>query len=244
MRDSNFNHRIEALQQWVYKLQRRAGKDPAHLEKIFPDAFEELHIRLEELLEADKELRQQKEELIASQQVMEAERQHYQGLFDFAPDGYLVTNASGIKQEANRAAAALLSVPQGFLLGIPLIAFVAKGDCRAVLTQLTQLKKWERVQDWEVYLQPHKGTPFPSVITVAAVRGPQGRLIDLRWLIRDITEHKRMEEALRKAHNELEMRVQERTAELVKANEALHTEILGRKLMEGALGESEEQYRH
>lgn len=51
----------------------------------------------------------------------------------------------------------------------------------------------------------------------------------------DITERKRAEEALRRAHDELEIRVQERTAELAKANEALQAEIIERQRMEDHL---------
>ncbi len=57
------------------------------------------------------------------------------------------------------------------------------------------------------------------------------------------TERKRAEEALRKAHKELEQRVNERTAELVEANEQLNREIEDRKQAEEALRESEKRYR-
>jgi PAS domain S-box-containing protein len=52
---------------------------------------------------------------------------------------------------------------------------------------------------------------------------------------RDITEHKRLEEDLRKARDELDQRVQERTAELVHTNAALQEEIANRKQAEEAL---------
>jgi len=55
--------------------------------------------------------------------------------------------------------------------------------------------------------------------------------------------HKRVDEALQKAKNELEKRVQERTAELSKTNELLAAEIAERKRTEIALKESETKYR-
>ncbi len=59
----------------------------------------------------------------------------------------------------------------------------------------------------------------------------------------DVTERKRAEKALRKAHDELEIRVEDRTAELSKMNEQLQREIEERKEAEETLKASEERHR-
>jgi PAS domain S-box-containing protein len=60
----------------------------------------------------------------------------------------------------------------------------------------------------------------------------------------DITEQKRAVDDLKKAHEQLEQRVVERTAELSTANDQLRIEINERKQAEGALRESEEKFRN
>jgi PAS domain S-box-containing protein len=70
---------------------------------------------------------------------------------------------------------------------------------------------------------------------------PSVRGISVFW--RDVTEHMRAEEALRKARDELEVRVVERTAELQRSNSGLNAEIQERKRAEEALRESEGRLR-
>ncbi|MDH4137268.1 MAG: PAS domain-containing protein, partial [Anaerolineae bacterium] len=62
-------------------------------------------------------------------------------------------------------------------------------------------------------------------------------------VVREITELKQVEEVLREAHEELERRIEKRTAELAIANERLKREIEERKGAEEALRESEETAR-
>lgn len=59
----------------------------------------------------------------------------------------------------------------------------------------------------------------------------------------DISQRKQAEQALQRAHDELEARVAKRTLELRDINRQLNQELAERKAMEKALRESEEKYR-
>lgn len=76
-----------------------------------------------------------------------------------------------------------------------------------------------------------------------AIRDREGNLVGFQGTTIDISDRKRVEEALKKAYDELEMRVAERTAELADANEALLKEIAERRRIEDALRQSEEKFR-
>jgi PAS domain S-box-containing protein len=79
-----------------------------------------------------------------------------------------------------------------------------------------------------------------------------GQLWDTWWVPLDdrvylhyainVTERRRVEETLKRAHDEMEIRVEERTAELAKTIELLRNEITERRRVETALRESEDKY--
>ncbi|WP_143873973.1 PAS domain-containing sensor histidine kinase [Nostoc sp. 'Peltigera malacea cyanobiont' DB3992] len=139
----------------------------------------------EALRETLEELRQQNEELAIAREKAELKHQRYQDLFDLAPDAYLVTDVAGIIKEANYVAAALLSVRQKYLVGKPLILFIAELDRQTFMNQLANL---QQVRDWEVYLQPQTGTTFPARIKMVAMYDSQDQQIGWRWLLCDISE--------------------------------------------------------
>ncbi len=72
----------------------------------------------------------------------------------------------------------------------------------------------------EIVRTPASGELRYRQVNAGPVKDANGNIIGSISVVRDITEHKKAEEALRKAKDELELRVQERTAELLKAKEA------------------------
>jgi len=85
------------------------------------------------------------------------------------------------------------------------------------------------------------GAVFPVELSLSA--GQRGAEPFVLAVIRDITERKGAEEQLRKAHQELEQRVRDRTADLTAANQLLRQEMAERRRVEEALRESEELMR-
>jgi PAS domain S-box-containing protein len=161
------------------------------------DVLEAFAISLEELRVTTEELEQQNQELLAAQGGLHAIQRRYHDLFEFAPDGYLVTDAHGVISEANQAALHLLAVPRASLAGKPLVLFIGPGDRDRFHIYLDRVVQkggagTEGVE-WEMSVQPRRGPAFPAALTVSPVR-EDGKLAGLRWLVRDISASKRAEE--------------------------------------------------
>lgn len=200
----SFEQQIEALQQQLDSLEQSDERNTQSLQ--LTEAKETLSQTREELQVAIEELKAQNEELSAANQSIEVERQRYRELFEFAPNGYLVTNCNGVIQEANHTAATLLNIEQKSLLGKPLRVFVAQEERQFFSMQLDQLRQYSAgIPEWELRLQPRQDEPFPGLISMSEVRDSQNKLLGWRWLLRDLTEHKQAEKTQRELKKEQEL---------------------------------------
>lgn len=203
MNIEKFIQRAEALHKRLADLYETASILPWISQELLPQAFNELYNTSKIVQLAAQELYQQNEELVQTRNWLEAERQHYQDLFEFAPDAYLVTNTEGIIQEANHTAAKLLNVSKQFLVGKPMINFVPLKERQQVRSELIQLSQSDKVKELLVRFQQRYGEFFDAALTVAVVRNHQDKAISLRWLLRDITERQHLESEIVKNDGDL-----------------------------------------
>jgi len=115
-------------------------------------------------------------------------------------------------------------------------------DADRVLGEFSRAERGDHVS-YEYRLRHNKGHYVWIHNEVAPLRNKDGSIYGVVGSWFDITDCKRVEEALRKTRDDLERRVEERTAALTDANERLRREITERERAEEALRESEEKFR-
>ena len=87
------------------------------------------------------------------------------------------------------------------------------------------------------------GSRFWANVVVTALRDSEGHLLGFAKLARDTTEHRERADALTKAKELLELRVEQRTAVLTRVNHELRSEIAERQRAEQQLTNSRDQLR-
>ena len=205
----------DKLRQKIINAQAQADSYFRHIEmggeyrsNIAPEAVEAMLHTLEELSIAEEELRVQNNELANTRLTVEAQRARYLELFEFAPDGYLVTDPQGVIREANRSTGELLNIPADQLVGKAMVSYIRVEDRKAFLLQLNNLPEIGLVREWDISLQPREGEALPVAMTVAVMPGESERTTELRWMLRDTSERVRTEKALQESE-EILMKTQE-----------------------------------
>ncbi|MCB0107252.1 MAG: PAS domain S-box protein, partial [Caldilineaceae bacterium] len=113
----------------------------------------------------------------------------------------------------------------------------------ATLHQQTSLRKVHQRSTYELATRRRDGTPIYLLVSAVPRLDKDQKVCGSFSVVMDITERKEVEEILRSERAHLSARVEERTASLRAASEALQKELHDRKQIEAALRTAEEEYR-
>jgi len=129
------------------------------------------------------------------------------------------------------------------LLGRNFLEFVHPGDVAAVRSFLELVAGGGSSGMHEHRVSAEDGEIRWLQWTFEAIQDKLGQVAEIQGVGRDITAQRKAEEALRRSHEVLEQRVQERTAELQEMNKKLQLEIADRIAAEKSLRDSEQRFR-
>jgi len=205
-----------------------------------------------------EDLRKDKGEEIPLQNVWETQETLYNVLAN-SGDAILVVNVNGCITIANEALLKMLDYQEDEIVGRHLTEISPYGGSFTTTTgekvsiseeyntynikKANELFERGKVTSYELYFIRKDKKLIPVEATISVLKDHKGERRGSIAICRDIAERKQIEKALKKAQDELEKRVEERTTNLKFINEQLKKQITERKRVEKAMRESEQRFR-
>ena len=245
-RDSAERLRLAYDQAIIYAKQLKEEiRERRKAEEALRGAQEELELRVKErtaeLTKANECLKQEIREREQAETALQESEEKYRLVVENANEAIVVAQ-EGMLRFISPKTADLLGYSQDELTSSPFAEFIHPDDRKMVL---------ERYERRLAGVEPPQIYPFRIVDKHGQTRWLEVNAVAISWdgkpailnFISDITERKEAVEALRRAHDELERRVEERAGELKAANRQLIKEIEERQRAEQACRASEANYR-
>jgi PAS domain S-box-containing protein len=187
-------------------LRKRAeeflNKNP---DAINEPAHEDIHKLIEELHLHQIELEMQNKELHQAQLELEATRDQYVDLYDFAPVGYMTLSEKGLILEANLTLSTMLGIERSSLIGKPFTRFITKDTQDDFYLHRHKLFETKAKQNCELKLKKKDNTPFHARLECILVEDAREDTIKVRAIITDISERKRTEKLLSESREKYRM---------------------------------------
>ncbi|PKN51909.1 MAG: hypothetical protein CVU55_09150 [Deltaproteobacteria bacterium HGW-Deltaproteobacteria-13] len=151
-------------------------------------------------------------------------------LIEASIDPLVTVNSEGKITDVNKSTELITGLPREKLIGSDFSSYFTEQEKAEEVYKL--VFKNGVVRDYPLALRNISGQVTDVLYNATVYKDDSGAVQGLFAAARDVTELRLMQKELKAAHDELELRVEERTNELKRANESLESEIRERKEME------------
>jgi len=179
--DQGFSH-AASLRARLSSLERRLQHAPGDASRVAPECLRELEMAAARLDALHENLRQRDAEVRQLRGVVDSVEQRLGALVTMVDCGYLLTDVSGVIQEANPAAARILNISRKSLAGRPFVLFIASGRVE-LMARLGKLAEAGAPTDLELRLRPRERQMLSVRTRICPVRDGSAKPIGLQWLL-------------------------------------------------------------
>ena len=185
------------------------------------------------------------EDISESEKAEEASRR-LAAIVESSDDAILGKDTNGVITSWNQSAERLFGYRAQEIIGQSVTRLIPSDRYDEESNILERIRRGERVDHYETVRLHKDGTSVPISLTVSPIRDRNNKIVGASSIARDITERKQTEAILRqvredlaRANEELERRVQQRTAQLERAHAAILREIEEQKNLEQQLRQAQ-----
>ena len=169
---------LSALMIWIVEIFRRARSDAEHNARLAADRLRQL--------EAEIAQRTQEERLSAQ----------LRAIVESSEDAVISKNTEGVIESWNRGAQQVFGYTATEAIGQPHGFLIPPDRVHEESDLMERIRHGGRVKHFETVRLRKDGTPIHVSLTVSPIRGPDGALIGISNIARDITDRKHFEEQM------------------------------------------------
>ncbi|MBK7657420.1 MAG: PAS domain S-box protein [Betaproteobacteria bacterium] len=237
VRFSAFGYTLKRTPKWwdiVVSLVDSPGGTPKLLLAVVRDVTE-LHLREQQIRELNSQLEQRVEQrtqdLIRANYQLHNALLQVRDLYDHAPCGYLSLDRQGCFVEANQTTWRWLGLVQSEAISerdkLAFHSLLSPSDA----DRFDSLYRWvlagHKTEEEAFDISRKDGSFFTALINATPVLDFEGRFVNCRMSMVDITARRQAETALQRINNDLEQAIRERSSALVESEERFRLMVEG-----------------
>ncbi|MBK8020965.1 MAG: PAS domain S-box protein [Chloroflexi bacterium] len=196
-KNDEFTRRVHRAEQHVERLSQQidALDSKSSERRMLAEALLELTGALDDLRTADDQLEEQHQTLVVTREALEQERERFRHLFDYAPDGQIITDIRGRILRVNSAASLLMEVDPRFLVNKPLAVYIDPEHKPLFWKMLRNLQSRTISEAGESVIESRTGISIE--VMIQAVRSEAHDADEIHWHFQNISEQRHQEQVER-----------------------------------------------